>query len=1190
MSRMAIAPPDLTSIFQPLLESLGRDERVVVATGLAGSSKALAIAAVAQTVASPVVIITSTQLEAERLTQDLAFFADQLGMEPGRKQTREQRWSPLLFPETELLPYQWSSAAPDLVAERLATLADMSDLAHVAGLAGPVVVTSARAALQRLLPKSLIREATVRLEKGQAVDRDDLVGRLIRIGYRPVPQIDRPGQISIRGGIVDVFSPAREVRGRPVRIEMAGDTVESLRLFEPSTQRSLETIEAARLIPARECFTGPADLDRARRAMRRRLGDTDLPPAALERQLTGLTTLPPGTEWLAPFFHDRLETFGDYLAGGLLIVDEPDAVEHEAAGLARQAEEGYAGAVRAGLLVPRPDEWYTDALPRTRQVIQLSALGRASGRPSPHVYVTKTPAALGIGQAGATLSATCATLRTLQRDHAITIVCQTPDQQQRLHTLCAEHDLPASLAPLPDASAFTQGGPVIIMTGSLTRGVFLPDLKTLCLTEEELLGKPGRQRPARTKARDRSIEAFLPDLATLKAGDPVVHLTHGIGRYHGLERIVVDRVQGIESEYVVITYLGGDRLLVPIDRLDLLQPYVGMEERIPRLDRLGGTRWTTAQQRTQRVVEAVAKELLDLYAARRVATRPAFSPDDAMAHEFAAAFEYDETDDQLAAIEEVRMDMESGQPMDRLICGDVGYGKTEVAMRAAFKAVADSKQVAVLVPTTLLAQQHLERFRQRLARLPIRIEMLSRFVSPTAQEKILDALRQGVIDIIIGTHRLLQADVTIPRLGLLIVDEEQRFGVRHKERLTQWRQTVDVLTLTATPIPRTLQLSLAGVRNLSVLTTPPVGRLSIRTSLIGFETRVIREAILRELGRGGQVFFVHNRIQTIPKMAELLRRLVPEARLEIVHGQMPERQLETVMHRFLSREADLLLTTSIIASGLDIPSANTIVIDRADLFGLADLHQLRGRVGRADEQAYAYLIIPESGEGLTEQARQRLEAIQEFITLGASFRLAARDLEIRGAGTLLGMRQAGHIAAVGLEFYLHLLEQAVRAARGEAVHDTPEPTLNLRTSAYFPESYIHEAPLRLAAYKRLATIRTAHDLAAAEAELTDRYGPPPEPARRLLQIVSLKRLCREAGVSRLDARERDILLVFDDEPRRHASETRLAALVAREGEWLAVQSPTSLSLRAEGAWETVEPVLQRILTRLVGITEHAEIR
>jgi transcription-repair coupling factor (superfamily II helicase) len=726
------------------------------------------------------------------------------------------------------------------------------------------------------------------------------------------------------------------------------------------------------------------------------------------------------------------------------------------------------------------------------------------------------PERFGSGTARPSIAEAFERLDTWRREFAVVVVCRSAEQVGRFKALAVDHGVPASEFPPHGLTEAPVSGPIVVAAGDLSGGMVDSGSHLLLITEDELLGKERLARPTR-RAR---LTPFLSSIDELRPGDLAVHSEYGIGRYEGLSRMTMG---GTESEFLVLRYLGGDKVYVPIDRLDLVQKYGGGEGKTPRMEALGGTGWVKTKQRVQRAIQRMAADLLALYAEREVAKGYALSPDGLEARDFAAGFEYEETPDQARTIAEVTMDLEKPRPMDRLVCGDVGYGKTEVALRAAFKAVMDHKQVAVLVPTTLLAEQHGRTFAARFAPFPARVEVLSRFRPLAEQREVLAALADGRVDVLIGTHRLLQKDVVFHDLGLVIVDEEQRFGVRHKERFKELRKNVHVLTLTATPIPRTLQMAFGSIRDLSLIETAPADRLAIRTTLSPWNPELIQEAIRRELARNGQVFVVHNRVADIERVAEELARLVPEARMVVGHGQLSERQLERMMAKFLAKDADILLSTTIIESGLDIPSANTILINRADRFGLAELYQLRGRVGRSGRQAYAILLVPPE-TALTEEAHRRLEALQEFTELGSGFKIAARDLEIRGAGNLLGAEQSGHIAAVGFDLYLKMIRDAVDALRGAEHEAEIDPALTLPVSAFIPEDYVADAYHRLALYKRVASAETKQALEALRAEMEDRFGPIPDPVLRLFEAMEIKRLARNLRIAKVEADDHRIVV------------------------------------------------------------------
>ncbi|HET9607769.1 MAG TPA: transcription-repair coupling factor, partial [Nitrospira sp.] len=721
-------------------------------------------------------------------------------------------------------------------------------------------------------------------------------------------------------------------------------------------------------------------------------------------------------------------------------------------------------------------------------------------------------------------------------------------------------------------SASTQTrAPFFVRHGDLSAGFLSSELRLAVLTEEELFAKGARHKPqAKSKAA-----TFLSSLEDLNIGDYVVHVQHGIAKYRGLKRL---SVQDFESDYLILEFYGGDTLYVPLDRLNQIQRYSGAEGHVPRLDRLGGTSWARTTARVKKDIEEMAHELVDLYANRELAKRHSYGYDSTLYHEFEAAFEYEETADQLKAIDDITHDMASSKPMDRLVCGDVGYGKTEVAMRAAFKAVEDNRQVAVLVPTTLLAHQHYDNFAERFAPFPTRVALLSRFQSSKEAKAILKELAAGSIDVVIGTHRLLQKDVQFRNLGLVIIDEEQWFGVKHKERLKELRTQVDVLTLTATPIPRTLQMAMASVRDLSIIDTAPAGRLSIRTQVVRSSDKLIREAILRELGRGGQVYFVHNRVETMERTGAWLQQIAPEARIVMAHGQMNAKPLEAVMLKFFHREADVLVASAIIQSGLDVPSANTIIVNRADTFGLAQLYQLRGRVGRSGDQAYAYLLVPDEGR-LTDDAQKRLTAIQQFTELGSGFRIAAADLEIRGAGNLLGKQQSGHIAAIGLDLYMQMVEQAVQRLKGQVVEEEPDPTLRLNVSAFIPEDYVADPHQRLSLYKRLSSSTQIGDLALLHGEIQDRFGPPPEPVERLLEVMQVRLQAKVLRLSSIELKTGSVVVTLDAKSK--VGQTAIQHLMDRHKSRIRFLSPLAFELQMPHQdWPSIFPELTATLQSL----------
>jgi transcription-repair coupling factor (superfamily II helicase) len=1099
-----ISAPLLNAFIEPAMKLIRGNPRRAVISDLRGSAKSAVVAGLSQASKEPYFVLCATDSEAESFHQDLVCWLELTGR-PAE--------DAVLFPSTETLPYELTPPHPDLIRKR------MQALSRLDGKAAGIVVASVPAVLQRVIAPAALRDSTLTLIAGHSLDREALIESLDRLGYTRTDSVEHPGEFSVRGGIMDIFSTAGH---EPVRLDWSGDRIDSIQTFDPAAQISTAKRSEARVLPARE----PSDT-------------------------AGV-----------PFM--------DHLPGETrTVLDEPGSLQDMLEEFHTEVRLSQAGAHAGPRPLPdlylTPDEFHRRVDAGPSLVLETTHL-ESSGESAPLSLSTRSPESLGLGIRGTPLATALKTVEDLRKKSRVIFVAKTPVQRDRLMDLFREHDLPAALWPGPETGPRPDSGPhapFLISVGPLSSGFIDSEHRLAVLTDEDLFGRGVKHRTPPKIKRAR----FLSSLEDLESGDYIVHVQHGIARYEGLKRL---SIQGFESDFMILRYLGGDTLYLPVDRLNLVQKYTGVEGHRPKLDRLGGITWARTTQRVKKAVETMAKEIVELYAVREMSSGHAFSRGSALSREFDAAFPYDETPDQLRAIGDVAKDMEKDRPMDRLICGDVGYGKTEVAMRASFKAVMDGKQVAVLVPTTLLAQQHGETFRERFAPFPVRVETLSRFRTAREQKAVLSELMAGKVDIVIGTHRLLQRDVVFHDLGLLIVDEEQRFGVTHKEKLKLLRKTVDTLTLSATPIPRTLQMALTGIRELSIIETAPADRLAVRTILTRFDRPVIRSAILRELARGGQVFVVHNRVQDIERIGQLLRELVPEARLAVAHGQMNERQLEQVMWKFVHRETDVLLTTTIIESGLDIPTANTILINDAHRFGLSDLYQLRGRVGRSGHQAYAYLLVP-SDRGLTEEARARIQAIQEFCELGAGFRIAARDLEIRGAGNFLGKQQSGHIASVGFDYYLQLIEESIQELRGEPAEIEAEPILNLKLSAFIPDDYIHETYHRLSMYKRLSTLRTESERMAVEAELQDRYGPWPEPVQHLLDIVALKVLARRLKIHKLDLTGDGILIAFD--PARPLPDDQVRRLLSNSEQRIQLVSEYSVKFRLTETEQAQWPAL-----------------
>lgn len=1075
--------------------------------GLPGSAAAY-ILAQAGSKPENLLVITPSQAQAETLVDDLRFFL-------GSKNTGQVR----LFPAYAHLPFGHVPAHPFTVGRRIKALWSM-----IGGEGRRITVAPIQAAMFRVMPRTVLNRFSDLLLEGEEVDRDDLLEKLVAGGYRPTALVEEPGDMAIRGGIVDIFGPFDD---DPVRLEFFGDFVDSLRLFKPHDQRSVRRLQESILLPMSEVLLDQENLDRGRRRLARIAAD----PAKILELREPLTTGRgfSGIEYFLPLFYDSTDTLWDYLDNSeqLCIID-PAGVE--------QAARDHMAVLRehqANLRATDQPCLPVDEIALEWDRIEASLKSRARLRIRPLEVMDEEPRINFNGRSAqryftesekkpeTVLSPLVKVVRELN-DRGLTpfLVCRTEGQIKRLMELLEGYGLTLFQDSQPPGRGRPRAADLILIHGALSSGFELPAQNLVVMTEEEALGqarvRSGRHRPSVPTAR-------LASFAELNPNDLVVHVDHGIGRFVSLTNLSVGGKMG---DFLLLEYKSSDKLYVPADRLSVIQKYSGPEGKSPPLDRLGGQTWTKAKSRVKKKLIEIVKELVDLYAVRQVRDGFAFSGRDELFTEFEATFEFDETRDQAKAIEDVLDDMVEPRPMDRLICGDVGYGKTEVALRAVFRAVLDGKQVGVLVPTTVLAEQHGQTFIQRLKGFPVRVEVLSRFKSQKAQKEILKDTEKGLVDVVVGTHRLLSKDVIFPNLGLVIIDEEHRFGVNHKERLKELRKTVDVLAMTATPIPRTLQMSLLEIRDLSVINTPPPDRQSITTYLSKFDPAVIQEAIGRELARDGQVYFVHNRVRDIVKVANLIQKLVPTARLEVAHGQMSERVLEEVMLKFFRGEIDVLVCTTIIESGLDVPSANTIIINHADKLGLAQIYQLRGRVGRSAAQAFAYLLIP-SETTLTPDAQKRLKVMMDYSHLGAGFQIAMHDLRIRGGGNLLGRAQSGNITQVGYEMYLTLMEQAIAELKGEKVQERLEPELSLPYSAYIPAEYVDDPNQRLVIYRRFSAVDDERDLEELINELIDRFGPLGEEVENLARTIRLKLKLRRVGVGKVDVSTKQASLTFD---------------------------------------------------------------
>ena len=1022
-------------------------------SGLTPPAKALFAAVAADR--HRVLLVVPTDSDVETTTRDARFFYAAL---EGLSENEVDR-AVLPFPSHEVDPYRGLAPHFDIASARARALGAAADGT------GKLMVASAAALLPKVSPPDRLSAVTLTLVPGHEISPTDLGDLLASAGYTRQDPVDEHGEFCVRGGVVDFFpAGVRE----PIRVEFIGDSIESIRAYDPATQRSTAVLDQAAIAPLQEVI---GDLDTA----------------------------------------DRSATAFDHLwARGrpMVIVSEPDEVRSHGEKTTGQIQRSYDEAIARGNRVAAPSDIalaWDDAAAWLAEATELETLSIEDAQ-----HIACQPA---LEFAGRVPDWVAEIRRSRELGETVVFVANSPGRAERTIEVLGDYEIYA--APIEGAEEIRTAS-VLVGVGYLSRGFRLPDAGLQFWAETDVFEEEKKIH----ERRRSTTRTFLSDFRDLKVDDLVVHVDHGIGVFVGLKRIDVGLAP---QEFMELRYAGEDKLFVPVERLDLVQKYTGAAR--PSLDRLGGTTWEKAKIRVKKAMRDMAEELLKLYAARKAMPGHAFSPDSHWQQEFEDAFEWELTSDQANAITDIKSDMQTSATMDRLLCGDVGYGKTEVAMRAAFKAVMDGKQVALLAPTTVLTFQHLKTLRDRFAAFPVRIDMVSRFRTKPEQKQTLEDLKDGKVEIIVGTHRLLSKDVQFRDLGLLIVDEEQRFGVAHKERIKQMRKRVDVLTMTATPIPRTLNMSLAGIRDMSIIETPPKDRLSIQTNVVKFDQEVIRRAILTEMERGGQVYFVHNRVESIYSLGNLITRLVPETRIVVGHGQMSEEELERAMVDFVAHKHDVLLATTIIENGLDIPNANTIIINRADRYGLSQLYQLRGRVGRSDRRAYAYLLIPPE-EALSPVAKKRLAAIREFSDLGSGFRVAALDLEIRGAGNLLGGEQSGHIEAVGFDMYMKLLEQTIKELKGEEVEDEIRANVNLRVDLRINDEYIPDMNQRLTVYRRMAAVRTEDELDRLVLEVRDRYGPPSESVLNLAEYASIRILSDRIGLESLDREGLSVVLKF----------------------------------------------------------------
>jgi transcription-repair coupling factor (superfamily II helicase) len=1108
--------------FQELETRLREGNRVLSTSGTTGGAKALAIAKAVLAEKRSVAVIAPSNPEAQHLAQEIQFYIDLLSPSPIEV---------IHLPGLEVDPYRGLSPHPEIAAARARAIWQLLQDGT------RVLVASVKAACVRLHGPERFLNYCLMLKQQEDLSPEMIREYLFESGYIEDDPVTDPGEFSLRGGILDVFPPHLD---KPVRLEFFGDQIESIRSFDVESQRSVETLHSIEIIPMREyCFRRDLLREWAEKVPSL-WSEPFLPHLEEEIAMARQGEMFPAFEFLLPSIDPPEKSLFDFITGYRVITLEREVIDSALAKHHSELYERFVDRIEAHKPVLAPEQIYItadelrsflDRFPR----LEIEELGIADPQ-SPSIYISTQSTRKYHGNIRDLIGDIA---RFRESDEKIAFVLSNLGRAERLNDILKEYEIPAHFCRTGDQEqSEAPASSILLGIGNLHSGYYLPSANIRVLTSHDLFDEADIGAGSKkTKAAQRNL--FISDFRDLKPGDFVVHVDHGIGLFNGLKTI---GIQEASKEFVLLTYQDDAKLYVPVERMDLIQKYSSMGGTRPTLDRLGGTSWARTKSRIKKSMRDMAEELLKLYAQRQMVPGYAFSADTAWQQEFEDAFEFDLTRDQVDALSSVKNDMEAARPMDRLLCGDVGYGKTEVAMRAAFKAVMDGKQVAVLAPTTVLAFQHYNTFLHRFTAFPARIQLLSRFRSPKEQKQVLEELEMGRVDVVVGTHRLLSKDVVFKDLGLVVVDEEQRFGVTHKERLKSLKTRVDVLTLTATPIPRTLNMALLGLRDMSTIETPPKNRLAIQTSVLRYGPEVIRSAIEMELARNGQVYFVHNRVETIHSVAGRIQQLVPNARIGIAHGQMAERELERIMLNFVQDELDVLVATTIIENGLDIPRVNTIIVDRADLYGLAQLYQLRGRVGRSDRRAYAYLLVP-SDEALSEIARKRLAAIREFSDLGTGFRVAALDLEIRGAGNLLGGEQHGHIEAVGFDLYCKLLEHTVEELRGEKPEEEISTSINLNLDIRIPEDYIQDSSQRLRMYKRISSAATDEELNALQQEMVDRFGQYPEPVENLFRYAQLRQSTLALQIQSVEKNKNQVFFRFVDNSKVNAE--KLLKLVMR---------------------------------------------
>ncbi|HCO74859.1 MAG TPA: transcription-repair coupling factor [Clostridium sp.] len=1107
-----MTPLKLSSEYRDIKRYINEEKYPLGIHGLSESGKSYLLYGVYEDIEKSMLVLTHNDMEAKNIYEDLSFYCNDV----------------YYFPTREVTFYNVEAVSGDLRWERLKVL---NKILHEGKC---IVVTSIEALAASYAPVELFKKFSFEISLESTIDIRELSEKLVQCGYERCSVVENIGQFSVRGGIIDVYPP---ISSMPFRIELFDDEVDSIRTFNKDNQRSIDKVDKVEIFPAKEIILTEGVINLAKEEIRKELDgaisrfNKSKDKDALERINSTVKTNLESLEetWTfetidsyIPYFYKNKTTFLDYFKDSLVVVDDVNRAMGKLDSVYFEFEENYENFLSRGNILPKqgelliPKEMIGEIL-EVSKTITLQSLGTASNALKPRNLIAFSQITIHDyhGQLDMLIEDI---IEKKKKGYRTLILSGTRTRGERLIDTLRDRGIEATYKDLVSS---IQQGEVVVTFGSSIKGFEYPDLKVCVISDSEVFGQSKRKATRRTTKKGAGkIKSFTD----LKLGDYVVHVNHGVGVYKGINQL---DVQGNKKDYLVLEYNSGDTLYVPVEQLDLVQKYIGSEGKSPKINKLGGSEWAKARSKVKKSVEDIAEDLVKLYAIRNTLKGHKYAKDTPWQSQFEGEFPYEETPDQLTAIEDIKKDMESDKPMDRLLCGDVGYGKTEVALRAAFKCVMDGKQVAILVPTTILAEQHYKNMLKRFSDFPIKIGMISRFRTASQVKETLNALREGNLDIIVGTHKLLQKSVVFKDLGLLIVDEEQRFGVSHKEKIKEIKKNIDVLTLSATPIPRTLHMSLTGVRDISIIETPPEERYPIQTYVVEFNDQLIRDAIIREMNRGGQVFFVYNRVETISDMATYLQKLVPEARVAIGHGQMTERELEKVIIDFVDKKYDILLSTTIVETGIDIQNANTMIIANADKMGLSQLYQLRGRVGRTNRIAYAYFTYTKD-KVLTEVAEKRLKAIKDFTELGSGLKIAMRDLEIRGAGNIMGAAQCGHMSAVGYDLYCRMLEDAVSIVKGEVDKEPIETTVDMKIDAYIPSNYIQDETQKIQVYKKIASIESYEHMLDVIEEIEDRYSNIPDSVYNLMNIAYLKAIAREIGVLEIKDTGIQVQITFKD--------------------------------------------------------------